>query len=305
MKLDMEAVLIDKISKTYDDGTKALDNVSLTVPEGQIFGLLGPNGAGKSTLIGIISGTVRKTSGTAKIFGLDNSQDLQKIKMMLGVVPQEIVSEPIFTVYEVLDFFSGFYGVGKNDRRKRINDVLEALHLSDKKNAKARNLSGGMKRRLMVAKALIHNPKLIILDEPTAGVDVELRLNIWNYVEELNRNGATIIFTTHYLEEAEKLCKEVAIINKGKAIVQEKTEKLKFLFGETTINATLEKTNFELIKKIETDTINFDGDQVKIITKTGNESYYLQRLATMGSLLKVEIGQPSLEDIFVKLVKQK
>lgn len=299
----MEAVYIDKISKTYDDGTKALDNVSIIVPEGKIFGLLGPNGAGKSTLIGIISGTVQKTSGTAKIFGIDNSNDLQKVKMMLGVVPQEIVSEPIFSVYEVLDFFAGFYGVKKNDRKKRIDEVLEALHLTNKRDTKARHLSGGMKRRLMVAKALMHNPKLIILDEPTAGVDVELRQNIWNYVEELNRQGATIIFTTHYLEEAEKLCKEVAIINKGKVIVQEQTEKLKYLFGETTIDATLEKTGFNIDKKLDTDVIAFNENHVKITTKTGNESYYLQRLATEGGLLKVEIGQPSLEDIFVKLVR--
>lgn len=299
----MNAVYIDKISKTYDDGTKALDNVSLNVPEGKIFGLLGPNGAGKSTLIGIISGTVRKSSGTAKIFGIDNSLEMQKVKMMLGVVPQEIVSEPIFTVYEVLDFFSGFYGVKKNDRKKRIEEVLEALYLTDKRDTKARFLSGGMKRRLMVAKALIHNPKLIILDEPTAGVDVGLRQNIWNYVQELNKKGVTIIFTTHYLEEAEKLCKEIAIINKGKLIVQEQTEKLKSIFGETTINATLEKTGFELIKKLETDIIDFIDNKVKITTKTGNESYYLQRLATEGGLVKVEIGEPSLEEIFVKLVK--
>jgi ABC-2 type transport system ATP-binding protein len=222
---------------------------------------------------------------------------------MLGVVPQEIVSEPIFTVYEVLDFFSGFYGVKKNDRKKRIEEVLEALYLTDKRDTKARFLSGGMKRRLMVAKALIHNPKLIILDEPTAGVDVGLRQNIWNYVQELNKKGVTIIFTTHYLEEAEKLCKEIAIINKGKLIVQEQTEKLKSIFGETTINATLEKTGFELIKKLETDIIDFIDNKVKITTKTGNESYYLQRLATEGGLVKVEIGEPSLEEIFVKLVK--
>lgn len=300
----MDAVHIDQISKVYDDGTQALNNVSLNVPQGKIFGLLGPNGAGKSTLIGIISGTVRKTTGTAKIFGFDNSVDLQKVKMMLGVVPQEIVSEPIFSVYEVLDFFSGFYGVKKNDRKKRITEVLEALHLTNKRDTKARYLSGGMKRRLMVAKALIHNPKLIILDEPTAGVDVELRQNIWNYVQELNKQGVTIIFTTHYLEEAEKLCKEIAIINKGKLIVQEHTEKLKSIFGETTINATLEKTNFDLIKKLQTDIIDFNDNTVKITTKTGNESYYLQRLATEGGLVKVEIGEPSLEDIFVKLVRQ-
>jgi ABC-2 type transport system ATP-binding protein len=299
----MNAVEIDKITKIYEDGTKALEEVSITVPEGRIYGLLGPNGAGKSTLIGIISGTVPKTSGSALIFGVDNSKELQKVKLMLGVVPQEVVMEPIFSVYEVLDFFSGFYGVKKNDRKKRIDEVLEALHLSDKKDTKARFLSGGMKRRLMVAKALIHNPKLIILDEPTAGVDVELRQNIWNYVKELNKRGVTIIFTTHYLEEAEKLCEEIAIINKGKVIVQEHTEKLKFLFGVTTITATLEKNNFEIEKQHDTDIIESNGNIVKISTKSGSEPYYLQKLAINGGLVKVDIGQPSLEDIFVKLVR--
>ncbi|MBC7473212.1 MAG: ABC transporter ATP-binding protein [Candidatus Sericytochromatia bacterium] len=299
----MEAVEIDKISKIYEDGTQALNEVSLKVREGKIYGLLGPNGAGKSTLIGIISGTVSKTSGTAKIFGLDNSKDLQKAKLLLGVVPQEVVSEPVFTVFEVLDFFAGFYGVKKNDRKKKIDEVLEALHLGSKRNTRARFLSGGMKRRLMVAKALIHEPKLIILDEPTAGVDVELRTIIWNYVKEINKKGSTIIFTTHYLEEAEKLCSEIAIINKGKVIVEEETDKLKYLFGETTIDATLENTGFELEKILDTDIIKFNDNEVKIITKTGNESYYLQKLATLGGLKKIEIGQPSLEDIFVKLVK--
>lgn len=301
----MNAVEIRNIVKVYDDGTKALNDVSITIPEGKIYGLLGPNGAGKSTLIGIISGTVSKTSGTANIFGLDNSKEIQKTKSMLGVVPQEIVSEPIFTVYEVLDFFSGFYGVKKNDRKKRIDDVLEAMSLTDKKDTKARFLSGGMKRRLMVAKALIHNPKLVILDEPTAGVDVQLRQQIWDYVQELNKKGTTIIFTTHYLEEAEKLCKEIAIINKGKVIVEETTDNLKFLFGETTIEATLEKTNFDILPKLETDTINLNGNEIKIVTKAGNESYYLQKLATEGGLTKVCIGEPSLEEIFVKLVRNK
>jgi ABC-2 type transport system ATP-binding protein len=301
----MAAVEIENITKIYEDGTKALEDVSISVPEGKIYGLLGPNGAGKSTLIGIISGTVPKTSGTARIFGIDNSLNLQKVKLMLGVVPQEVVQEPIFSVYEVLDFFSGFYGVAKNDRKKRIDEVLEALQLTSKRDTKARFLSGGMKRRLMVAKALIHNPKLIILDEPTAGVDVELRLQIWNYVKELNKKGATIIFTTHYLEEAEKLCEEIAIINKGKVIVQEHTEKLKFLFGVTTITATLEKNNFALEKLNEGDIIENNENTVKISTKAGSESYYLQKLAINGGLVKVDIGQPSLEDIFVKLVRTK
>lgn len=300
----MNAVEIKNLVKVYENNMKALDDVNITIPQGKIFGLLGPNGAGKSTLIGIISGSIYKTSGDVKIFGMDSSKELQKLKMSIGVVPQEVVQEPIFTVYEVLDFFSGFYGVGKNDRKKRIDEVLAALHLSDKKDTKARFLSGGMKRRLMVAKALIHNPKLVILDEPTAGVDVELRQIIWSYVQDLNKKGTTIIFTTHYLEEAEKLCSEIAIINKGKCVIQEEMANLKHLFGETTINATLQKTDFNLEKLHETDIIKFDKNEIKITTKSGDESHYIQKLAVDGGLLKVDVGKPSLEDIFVKIVRQ-
>lgn len=300
----MNAVEIKNLVKVYENDMKALDDVNITIPQGKIFGLLGPNGAGKSTLIGIISGSIYKTSGDVKIFGMDSSKELQKLKMSIGVVPQEVVQEPIFTVYEVLDFFSGFYGVGKNDRKKRIDEVLAALHLSDKKDTKARFLSGGMKRRLMVAKALIHNPKLVILDEPTAGVDVELRQIIWSYVQDLNKKGTTIIFTTHYLEEAEKLCSEIAIINKGKCVIQEEMANLKHLFGETTINATLQKTDFNLEKLHETDIIKFDKNEIKITTKSGDESHYIQKLAVEGGLLKVDVGKPSLEDIFVKIVRQ-
>jgi len=299
----MFAVELEKITKVYEDGTQALDAVSLQIPTGQIYGLLGPNGAGKSTLIGIISGIVKKTSGVARVFGADNSLDPQKSKLRLGLVTQEIVSEPIFTVYEVLDFFSGMYGVPANKRKKKIDEVLEALHLSGKRDTKARFLSGGMKRRLMVAKALIHEPELVILDEPTAGVDVELRQTIWQYVKDLNKKGVSIIFTTHYLEEAERLCERIAIINKGKLIVEEPQEKLKAMFGETTITAKVENYDREIPLKEKEDIIKKEQNTIKITTKSGNESYYLQLLATRGVLKEINVGHPSLEDIFVKLVK--
>jgi len=299
----MLAIESINVTKIYENGFRALDNINLSIEEGKICGLLGPNGAGKSTFINIISGAIKKTSGELKVLGMDINKKTQDIKLQLGVVPQEIVQEPIFTVYEVLDFFSGMYGVRKNDRKKRIIEVLEALNLIEKKNVRARTLSGGMKRRLMVAKALIHNPKIVILDEPTAGVDVELRQNIWNYVRELNKKGITIIFTTHYLEEAEKLCENIAIINKGKLITYNNTEKLKFLFGETIINATVKNNNFEIEKKNKSDIIEIKDKNIKIITKTGDESYYIQKLAINCCIEKISIDPPTLEDIFVKIVK--
>ncbi|GIW22993.1 MAG: ABC transporter ATP-binding protein [Candidatus Sericytochromatia bacterium] len=298
----MFAIEAQNITKVYENGFLALNNINLSIEKGRVCGLLGPNGAGKSTFINIISGAIKKTSGKLKILNMDNDKYTQDIKLKLGVVPQEIVNEPIFTVYEVLDFFSGMYGVRKNDRKKRINEVLEALNLADKKNVRARTLSGGMKRRLMVAKALIHNPEIVILDEPTAGVDVELRQNIWNYVRDLNKKGITIIFTTHYLEEAEKLCEKIAIINKGKLITYDSTEKLKFLFGETIINAKVKNDDFVIDKKNNNDIIEFNNKNVKIVTKTGNESYYIQELAIKGYIENINIEHPSLEDIFVKLV---
>jgi len=297
----MYAVDVEKVTKIYENGTKALEDVSIKIPEGKIYGLLGPNGAGKSTLIAIISAMITKTSGSIKIFDLDNFKEKQNIKSLIGVVPQEIVNEPIFTVYEVLDFFSGMYGVKSKDRKKRIDEILEALHLSEKRNIRARLLSGGMKRRLMFAKALIHKPKLIILDEPTAGVDVELRKNIWEYVENLKKEGVTIIFTTHYLEEAEKLCDLISIIDEGKVIIEDTQEKLQQLFGQTTIYAELETENLKLGKLKISDNIIIDGKKVKIITKEGNESFYIQKLANTGTLSKIKIKKSTLEDIFVKL----
>ena len=189
----------------------ALDNINLKVPRGSIFGLLGPNGAGKSTFINILAGLVTKSSGKVNIWGLDIDSNPRSSRSAIGVVNQEIAMDPFFTPLQALNFQAGYYGVPKEQRR--ILEILKAVGLDDKKDAYVRQLSGGMKRRLMVAKALVHNPPVLILDEPTAGVDVELRRSLWSYVRELNEMGTTIILTTHYLEEAEELCNEIAIIN--------------------------------------------------------------------------------------------
>jgi ABC-2 type transport system ATP-binding protein len=220
------AVETRALSKTYaakgKDGNRALKAVDLQVPRGSIFGLLGPNGAGKSTLINILAGTVIKTAGQARIWGYDIDQDTRLARGAIGIVPQEINIDAFFTPREVLEFQAGLYGLRKSERRS--DEILAILKLQDKADDYSRSLSGGMRRRLLVAKALAHNPPVLVLDEPTAGVDVDLRRQLWNYVVELNQRGVTVILTTHYLEEAEALCDQIAIINHGRIIACEKTE---------------------------------------------------------------------------------
>ncbi|MGB8275414.1 MAG: ABC transporter ATP-binding protein [Alphaproteobacteria bacterium] len=199
----------------------ALIDVSLQIPRGSLFGLLGPNGAGKSTLINILAGLVIKTSGTARIWGFDIDENERQARSAIGVVPQELNIDPFFTPFELLELQAGLYGVPK--ARRRTAEVLAALRLSDKAHAYARTLSGGMRRRLLVAKALVHSPPVLVLDEPTAGVDVELRQQLWAHVRELNRSGVTVLLTTHYLEEAEKLCDRIAIIHLGRLVCCEET----------------------------------------------------------------------------------
>jgi ABC-2 type transport system ATP-binding protein len=208
---NQNAIEIESLSKVYAGGKQALDNVSLTIPRGCIFGLLGPNGAGKSTLINILAGLVTKTSGSARIWGFDIDVNPRNAKNSIGIVNQELLFDPFFTPFETLENQAGFYGVPKGQRKSM--ELLRAVHLEDKAHAYARTLSGGMKRRLMVAKAMVHSPPILVLDEPTAGVDIMLRQQLWDYVRELNAQGVTIVLTTHYLEEAEELCDRIAIIN--------------------------------------------------------------------------------------------
>ncbi|XBQ17492.1 MAG: ABC transporter ATP-binding protein [Oceanicaulis sp.] len=217
------------LEKTYparktSPAKHALKGVDLAVPTGSIFGLLGPNGAGKSTFINIFAGLVTKSAGTAKIWGVDIDRSPREARAGIGVVPQELNMDVFFTPYETLELMAGFYGVPKAERRTA--EILEAVGLSDKKDAYVRQLSGGMKRRLLVAKALVHNPPVLVLDEPTAGVDIELRRQLWEYVVELNRQGVTIVLTTHYLEEAQELCDQIAIVNHGEVVACERKETL-------------------------------------------------------------------------------
>ncbi len=229
--LPAHAVALSGLTKIYrgrgDAGgpaKPALDKVDLAIPRGALYGLLGPNGAGKSTLINILAGLVLKTAGRAVIWGIDIDAQPRQARAAIGVVPQELNIDPFFTPRELLDLHAGLYGVPKRERKTA--EILEAVGLADKADSYARTLSGGMRRRLLVAKALVHSPPVLVLDEPTAGVDVELRRQLWSHVRALNAAGTTILLTTHYLEEAEELCDHIAIIDKGRVVVAERTEDL-------------------------------------------------------------------------------
>ena len=210
------AVEVKNLTKIYQQEICALNNINLSIPQGSLFGLLGPNGAGKSTLINILGSIVNKTSGKVSVMGFDIDKNSKIVKSLIGVVLQEIALDTFFSIKKYLEFYSGYYGI--KPQQEKINEIIENLGLSDKTSATARQLSGGMKRRLMIAKALVHSPKVLILDEPTAGVDIALREQLWRYIRKLNKMGITIILTTHYLHEAEELCDHIAFIDKSRIL---------------------------------------------------------------------------------------
>lgn len=261
------ALSIRELTKTYP-GTKktppkeALKGVSFDVPRGSFFGLLGPNGAGKSTLINILSGLTVKTSGTAEICGYDIDTAMRQARSSIGVVPQELVLDVFFTVREALELHAGYYGVPK--AKRRTDDIIAAMGLEDKADIPPRRLSGGMRRRLLIAKALVHSPPVLVLDEPTAGVDVELRVRLWEYVRELNRKGTTVLLTTHYLEEAEELCDTIAIINHGRLIRMDSTRELMKHFDNKEVVITTGRPSavpHVLTEKFDA-TVNDEGELV-------------------------------------------
>ncbi|MEK9196250.1 MAG: ABC transporter ATP-binding protein [Patescibacteria group bacterium] len=221
------AIDIKNLNKVYSNGFKALDKLTLEVPEGSFFGLLGPNGAGKSTLIHCLTGLSIPTGGEAKIFDYDAVKDYKNARSMLGMSPQEINLDWFLSVEDTLDYHGGYHRMKKPERKKRADELLKAFKLEDKRKDNIRNLSGGMKRRLVIARALMHKPKVLILDEPTAGVDIELRHDLWKYMKKENKSGTTILLTTHYIEEAEELCDQIALINKGKIIYSGTKEAIK------------------------------------------------------------------------------
>lgn len=285
------------------EGKLALSGVSFDVPEGSIFGLLGPNGAGKSTLINILAGLVNKTSGSAEIWGFDIDHHRRNASRSIGIVPQEIVFDPFFTPYEVLENQGGFYGIPASDRRSE--ELLAAVRLADKRNAYARTLSGGMKRRLLVAKAMVHSPPILVLDEPTAGVDVELRRQLWELVTELNREGVTVVLTTHYLEEAEELCDRIAIINHGQLIANKPTRELVEMAREKIVRIELAEDMAELPKEDTFSACNLLTPRTLEVTYDRDAMSAGQVLAMVQShghtIVDVTTREADLEDVFVQL----
>jgi ABC-2 type transport system ATP-binding protein len=227
----------------------ALRGVSLEINEGEFFGLLGPNGAGKTTLISILAGLCKPTEGSAKVMGFDVQAEFRQARKLLGIVPQELVFDPFFTVRETLEFQSGYFGVRNND--DWIDEILENLGLTDKADKNMRALSGGMKRRVLVAQALVHRPPVIVLDEPTAGVDVELRQSLWQFITRLNREGHTIVLTTHYLEEAQELCNRIAMLKKGQIVALDTTANLLQRFKQTGTQVDLEDVFMQIMNEEE------------------------------------------------------
>ncbi len=297
------AIVIDDLRKVYAGGKVALDGVSFDVPRGQIFGLLGPNGAGKSTLINILSGMVRKTGGHATVWGFDIDRHPRNAKVSIGIVPQEILFDPFFTPAETLENQAGLYGVAP--ARRRTMELLRAVHLADKANAYARTLSGGMKRRLLVAKAMVHSPPILVLDEPTAGVDIQLRQQLWAYVRDLNRQGVTVVLTTHYLEEAEELCDRIAIIDHGRLIANEPTRTLVNKAQEKAVEVTVDRDLDAAPQAPCFEKIVLKGPRVIEITYNKGQVNAGEVLAALGAaglgIVDVSTKEADLEDVFLSL----
>ena len=299
------AIEITNLCKTYAGGKKAVDGVNLSVPRGSIYGLLGPNGAGKSTIINILAGLVNKTSGTASIWGFDIDENPRNARNSIGIVNQEILFDPFFTPLETLEIQAGYYSVPKAQRRSM--DLLRAVHLEDKAKAYSRTLSGGMKRRLMVAKAMVHSPPILVLDEPTAGVDIELRQQLWSYVRSLNEGGVTIVLTTHYLEEAEELCDRIAIINHGRLIADKPTRELVNMAQEKILEVMVDVDVTALPSHERFEKVEHTGERSFTITYSRDKVMAGEVLALVQAqgfgIVDVSTHDPDLEDVFLKLTR--
>ena len=296
------AIEVNNLRKVYQGGLEALKGINLSIPVGSFYGLLGPNGAGKTTTIGIITGLVNITSGSASIMGHDSVKDFRRARRLVGLSPQELNFDVFFTMEELLELQAGYYGLSVKQSKERAMLMLEQFGLIEKRKARSRELSGGMKRRMQIAKALVHDPTIVILDEPTAGVDIELRYMLWNYLRKINEEGKTILLTTHYIEEAEQLCETVSIIDAGKIITTDTPEKLTQAHGMSGLELTLSSqlNNFDLVKWeynkfdkiIRVDTIQPEKDMAEIINHVALQG---------GEIENVHIYRSSLEDVFMKL----
>lgn len=304
--LAISAVGVDKTYRA-DGGSRvhALKSVDLEVPRGGIFGLLGPNGAGKSTFINILAGLVIKTGGTAKVWGIDIDRDPRQARAAIGVVPQELNLDAFFSPREMLEVQAGFYGVPPAERRTA--EILERVGLADKSEAYSRSLSGGMRRRLLVAKALVHNPPVLVLDEPTAGVDIELRQSLWAFVRELNENGTTVVLTTHYLEEAEELCDRIAIINEGQVIACDETRALVERLDNKELRLVVNADLAALPDSLQTFNAELTGARTitfRYRTRETEVREILDAVSAAGlAVADLSTEEPDLEDVFLALTR--
>ena len=302
-KYSIEAKNVNKIFYKKTKKIKALIDFDIKIRKGTIHGLLGPNGAGKSTFINILGGLVRKNTGSVSICGIDIDKQSKLSKFKIGIVPQELNIDPFFTPAELLELQAGLYGIAKNKRK--TEEILENLKLTDQRNAYARTLSGGMRRRLLIAKALVHSPEMLILDEPTAGVDIDIRASVWNYIRKINKLGTTICLTTHYLEEAENLCDSIAIINYGKKIKEDTKNNLLNIISNKTVsfvindNFTIPETLNEFNPKINNSKLTIQYDKNKTNIKT------ILTILEKNNIQFDEINtyESDLEDVFLKLIK--
>ncbi len=306
------AIEIKGLKKVYKgaggaEDKVALKGIDLEIPQGSMFGLLGPNGAGKSTTINILAGLVNKTEGEAKIWGFDIDENPRNARANIGIVPQELMFDAFFTPREMLEVQAGMYGVPKAERR--TEELLKAVHLLDKADAYSRSLSGGMKRRLLVAKALVHNPPVLVLDEPTAGVDIELRQQLWDYVRELHARGTTIVLTTHYLEEAEELCDTIAIINHGEVVCSESTEQLLKRIDEKEVIIQVGETLGAVPDALTGFKSQLRGEHqlaVQINQSDANVGAVLAAVQKAGLTINdISTNETDLEDIFLQLTSSK
>ena len=308
--MSKNALTVENLTKIYLNSkskkeNKALNNLTFNVKEGEVFGLLGPNGAGKTTFLSILGGTVIKSSGDVNVWGFNLDKNPRQVRASLGIVPQEVNLDAFFSPKKLLELQAGLYGIKKEDR---ITDlILKMVALEDKANAYSRSLSGGMKRRLLIAKAMVHQPPILILDEPTAGVDVELRNNLWNNVKQLNKEGVTIILTTHYLLEAQEMCDRIAIIDKGNLVALDTTKKLLERIQTKKINFKVESVDLNK-------TLSMKGIKFKIISKNQITSTYEKNSLNFGEIINyfnqnnikiedISTDDGDLEDVFVQLTK--
>ena len=297
------AIDIKGLTKSYGE-LKALNGVNISIKKGEFFGLLGPNGAGKTTTINILTGLVFKESGSAKVFGKDTIKDFRYTRSKIGIAAQEFSVDWFFPIEKLLFFQAGYYGIKPKDAKPLVDSLLNRLGLSSKRNSRLRHLSGGMKRRFQIAKALVHDPEILILDEPTAGVDVELRRDLWKYLQDLHSRGKTILLTTHYIEEAELLCENVAIIDNGKILKMGAPKELTRELGEAGITVVLENLNGLNKKDLENYKYTNDKNRLHFSVKDPDEELpkIIRVLSNAGlHIQKIESNKSSLEDVFLNL----